>query len=74
MILPQLHIYYGSQSGMAYKFSVELKKNLPFSVEVHSLEDYETIPLNKMNLFLVATHYEGNPTDNTEKFYQFLEK
>ena len=72
--LPVLHIYYGSQTGLAYKFSEELQELLPFKTKISSLEDYESIPANRMNLFIVATHYEGNPTDNAESFYQFLEK
>jgi sulfite reductase alpha subunit-like flavoprotein len=28
---------------------------------------------NVFNLIIIATHYEGDPTDNSKSFYEFLQ-
>ena len=46
------------------------------SIEIINFEDFDASTfgksLNVLNIMCVATHYEGEPCDNTAKFYKWL--
>lgn len=46
------------------------------TVSVVNLEDFSADEFGKradeLSIFCVATHYEGEPCDNTAKFYDFI--
>jgi len=70
-------ILYGSQSGTAEDLSAILKKEAlrrNFRVKVCDLETYnrDDLEKEKMVIFLVATYGEGEPTDNSREFHDWL--
>ena len=74
-------MYFGSQSGTAEKFCQVLEEeagNLGVfeNIQVVNFEDFDekTFGKNKdeLNIVCVATHYEGEPCDNTAKFYKWI--
>ena len=73
--------YFGSQSGTAEKLCTVLDeeaKSLKIfdSTQVVNFEDFDENKFgqnkDELNLILVATHYEGEPCDNTAKFYSWV--
>ena len=78
-----LNLYFGSQSGTAEKFCQQLEEEAKLlgafdQTKVINFEDYSSENFGKnadeINIVCVATHYEGDPCDNTAKFYQWLKK
>ncbi|KAB5532604.1 hypothetical protein GE09DRAFT_1063763 [Coniochaeta sp. 2T2.1] len=74
-------IFYGSQTGTAEDYASRLAKEgrSRFGLEtmVADLEDYDfdnldTIPNDKVVMFVLATYGEGEPTDNAVDFYEFI--
>lgn len=74
-------IFYGSQTGTAEDYASRLAKEgkSRFGLEtmVADLEDYDfenldTIPADKVVMFILATYGEGEPTDNAVDFYEFI--
>lgn len=74
-------IFYGSQTGTAEDYASRLAKEgkSRFGLEtmVADLEDYDfenldTVPDNKVVMFVLATYGEGEPTDNAVDFYEFI--
>ncbi|KAF3767413.1 NADPH-cytochrome P450 reductase [Cryphonectria parasitica EP155] len=74
-------IFYGSQTGTAEDYASRLAKEgkSRFGLEtmVADLEDYDfdnldTIPSDKIVMFVLATYGEGEPTDNAVDFYEFV--
>lgn len=74
-------IFYGSQTGTAEDYASRLAKEgkSRFGLEtmVADLEDYDfenldTVPEDKVAMFVLATYGEGEPTDNAVDFYEFI--
>jgi NADPH-ferrihemoprotein reductase len=68
---PEVAIYFGSQTGTAEKFSNALAeeahligaKERVIDMEKFSEQEFKS---HKLILACVATHYEGDPTDNAK--------
>ena len=78
-----LTIYYGSHSGTAEKLSQTLQEDgVSFGVfdqiQVKSFEDFNEKTFGKSTdelvLCAIATHYEGEPCDNTAQFHKFVKQ
>ncbi|XP_071351773.1 S-adenosyl-L-methionine-dependent tRNA 4-demethylwyosine synthase TYW1 [Trachinotus anak] len=77
-------IFYGSQTGTAKGFAVELSeevKNLGIPAEVTDMKDYDPddqladeCTSKSVCVFLVATYTDGQPTENAEWFCKWLEE
>ncbi|KAK0722289.1 hypothetical protein B0T26DRAFT_642205 [Lasiosphaeria miniovina] len=74
-------IFYGSQTGTAEDYASRLAKEgkSRFGLEtmVADLEDYDyenldSVPSDKVVMFVLATYGEGEPTDNAVDFYEFI--
>jgi NADPH-ferrihemoprotein reductase len=74
-------VFYGSQTGTAEDYASRLAKEgkSRFGLEtmVADLEDYDyenldTLPEDKIAMFVLATYGEGEPTDNAVDFYEFI--
>jgi NADPH-ferrihemoprotein reductase len=74
-------IFYGSQTGTAEDYASRLAKEgkSRFGLEtmVADLEEYDfdnldTVPSDKIVMFVLATYGEGEPTDNAVDFYEFI--
>jgi len=75
-------IFYGSQTGTAEDYASRLAKEgkSRFGLEtmVADLEEYDfdnldTLPKDKVAMFVLATYGEGEPTDNAVDFYEFIQ-
>lgn len=75
---PVVNIFYGSQTGTAESFAKELTREAkrlnyqasPIDLELWSSEYCDGTP----SLFLLATYGEGEPTDNSALFYDWILK
>lgn len=74
-------IFYGSQTGTAEDYASRLAKEgkSRFGLEtmVADLEDYDfdnldSVPSDKVVMFVLATYGEGEPTDNAVDFFEFI--
>lgn len=74
-------IFYGSQTGTAEDYASKLAKEgkSRFGLEtmIADLDEYDfdtldTIPENKIVMFVLASYGEGEPTDNAVQFYEFI--
>lgn len=74
-------IFYGSQTGTAEDYASRLakegKSRYGLETMVADLEDYDfenldTVPEDKILMFVLATYGEGEPTDNAVDFYEFI--
>ncbi|KAG6041019.1 hypothetical protein E4U41_006214 [Claviceps citrina] len=74
-------IFYGSQTGTAEDYASRLAKEgkSRFGLEtmVADLEEYDydnldSMPSDKVAMFILATYGEGEPTDNAVEFYEFI--
>lgn len=76
-------IFYGSQTGTAEEFAARLAKEanrfglkaMVADPEECEMEDLTKLPeiSNSMAIFCMATYGEGDPTDNAQDFYQWLQ-
>jgi NADPH-ferrihemoprotein reductase len=72
-----VHIFFGSQTGTAANFAKTLGQEAEkagFDPKVGDLVDWtpESFKKVKVAIFTMATHGEGEPTDNAKKFYEYL--
>ncbi|CAM1501965.1 Fc.00g039490.m01.CDS01 [Cosmosporella sp. VM-42] len=76
-------IFWGSQSGTAETFANRLAKecHLRFGLQTLAADlcDYDSetialIPQNKLVIFVISTYGEGDPSDNTAAFWEWLHK
>ena len=72
-------IYYGSQTGTAEKFAQTLDEEahtLGINSRVVDLDkfDAEEFAKHKFAIFVLATHYTGEPTDNSKAFYKWIKQ
>lgn len=73
----KMSIYFASQTGTAEGFArtimAESHKS-GFDAKMIDLEDFdpEQVRTTRLAVFLVATYGEGDPTDNSAKFYKWL--
>ncbi|KAF4303301.1 Flavodoxin [Botryosphaeria dothidea] len=74
-------VFYGSQTGTAEDYASRLSKEgasrFGLKTMVADLEDYDfenldTLPDDKVAIFVLATYGEGEPTDNAVEFYEFV--
>lgn len=76
----EINIYFGSQTGTAEKFSNTLKeecyKELGKVAKVIDMEDFdiEEFKSSDLNILVVATHGEGEPTDNALRVHAMMKK
>ena len=73
----KVQFYFGSHTGTAEKFSKELADEatiLGIEAEVVDFNDFEEKKFlsHEMLIISVATHYEGDPCDNTKAFYRWF--
>ncbi|KAL2836410.1 hypothetical protein BJY01DRAFT_258674 [Aspergillus pseudoustus] len=59
-------IFYGSQTGTAEDYASRLAK------EDYDYDNLDELPDDKVAFFVLATHGEGEPTDNAVQCFQFL--
>lgn len=77
---PPCKIFYGSQTGTAESFATKLAKMLKtrgmaptcVDMEDYHADDMEDLAHEPYVIFLVATHGEGDPTDNAIGFYEWI--
>lgn len=75
---PELVFYFGSQTGTAEKFANQLNEEAYYvGVEHSKVIDFnnfkpEKFISSKLVVIVVATHYEGDPCDNTKAFFKWL--
>ena len=76
-------IFWGSQSGTAEGFAARLAREcqLRFSLQTMTadLSDYDSetialIPETKLAVFILSTYGEGDPSDNTAVFWEWIMK
>ena len=78
LVLPEISIYFGSQSGNSERFAKELLKEAQerykFTVTLSGLENFDLAVFKQQTcaIFVVSTYGEGGPTDNAQKFYEWL--
>lgn len=74
-------VFYGSQTGTAEDYASRLakegKSRFGLNTMVADLEDYDfdnldSIPSDKVVMFVLATYGEGEPTDNAVDFHEFI--
>lgn len=74
-------VFYGSQTGTAEDYASRLakegKSRFGLDTMVADLEEYDfdnldTVPNDKVLMFVLATYGEGEPTDNAVEFYEFI--
>ncbi|KAF8766875.1 NADPH--cytochrome P450 reductase like protein [Argiope bruennichi] len=76
-------VFYGSQTGTAEEFATRLAKEanrygmkaMVADPEDYDMEDLCKVPEieNSLVIFCMATYGEGDPTDNAQEFYQWLQ-
>lgn len=75
----EIVFYFGSQTGTAEKFCTILDKEITSvkgarSARVIDFEDFnpDTFKSHSLVVICAATHYEGDPCDNTKKFFKWI--
>ena len=76
----EVYVFFGSQTGtaqnLAQRFSDELFDRFNITVHVFDLSDFncESFLVNifPLSVFLLATYGEGEPTDSSSDFYDFI--
>lgn len=72
---PQLQILYGSNSGSAQNFALELTRTAQrkgYTVTLGILDDFVKKLSLKSKLIIVTSSYEGEPTNNAKAFVEWL--
>lgn len=76
--MPEVCIYFGSQTGTAEKLAGVLDEEagvlgIPASkvIDFNNFKEDE-FPKQKLVVVVVATHYEGDPCDNTRNFFKYI--
>jgi len=78
-----LNLYFGSQSGTAENFCKVLEDEAALigcfeKTKIINFEDFDADTFGKdedsITMICVATHYEGEPCDNTAEFYKWLKQ
>jgi sulfite reductase alpha subunit-like flavoprotein len=69
--------YFGSQTGTAEKFCSQLDEDaavLDLKTKINDFNDFteEGFPEHALVVCVIATHYEGDPCDNTKKFHKWI--
>jgi sulfite reductase alpha subunit-like flavoprotein len=69
--------YFGSQTGTAEKFVSQLDEDANFldlKTQIVDFNDFteESFPEHKLVICVIATHYEGDPCDNTKKMHKWI--
>ncbi|RAK73716.1 NADPH cytochrome P450 oxidoreductase family protein [Aspergillus fijiensis CBS 313.89] len=76
-------VFWGSQSGTAEGFAHRLAREIALrfqqSTMTADLSDYDPdsireIPNSKIAIFLLSTYGEGDPSDNTAEFWDWIQK
>jgi len=72
-------IYYGSQTGTGEKFANIIDEEahlLGINSRVVDLDkfDAEAFTKHKFAIFVLATHYVGEPTDNAKAFHKWIKQ
>nr|prf reductase,NADPH cytochrome P450 [Sus scrofa domesticus] len=77
-------VFYGSQTGTAEEFANRLSKDahrygmrgMAADPEEYDLSDLSSLPEieNALAVFCMATYGEGDPTDNAQDFYDWLQE
>ncbi|KAF2113151.1 NADPH-cytochrome P450 reductase [Lophiotrema nucula] len=76
-------IFWGSQSGTSERFAEALGREsysrFGINTLVADLSDFDAdsialIPTNKLAMFLISTYGEGDPSDNTAAFWDWIRK
>uniref|UniRef100_A0AAQ5XAU8 NADPH--cytochrome P450 reductase n=1 Tax=Amphiprion ocellaris TaxID=80972 RepID=A0AAQ5XAU8_AMPOC len=81
---PNIIVFYGSQTGTGEEFANRLSKDAqrygmkgmaadPEEYEMGELSRLSEIP-NSLAIFCMATYGEGDPTDNAQDFYDWLQE
>jgi len=74
----EMVFYFGSQTGTAEKFAnvlgEEAQKLGVGNASVVDFEDFneQAFLSHQLAVFVVATHYEGDPCDNTKRFFKWF--
>jgi NADPH-ferrihemoprotein reductase len=73
----KMSIYFASQTGTAEGFARTImaeSHKVGFDAKMIDLEDFEPeqVRSTRLAVFLIATYGEGDPTDNSAKFYKWL--
>ncbi|KAJ4263899.1 hypothetical protein NW762_005936 [Fusarium torreyae] len=76
-------IFWGSQSGTAEMFANRLSKECHLRYGLQTLcadlcdydpESIANLPQSKLAIFIISTYGEGDPSDNTAAFWEWLHK
>ncbi|KAM0417114.1 hypothetical protein ACHAPT_012890 [Fusarium lateritium] len=74
-------IFFGSQTGMAEDFASRLAKegrtrfglkSMIADLEEYDYDNIDSIPSDKIAIFVMATYGEGEPTDNAAQFHDTI--
>lgn len=74
-------IFYGSQTGTAEDYASRLAKEgksrfgletMTADLEEYDYDELDTVPSDKLVMFVLATYGEGEPTDNAVDFFEFI--
>ncbi|KAH6893379.1 NADPH-cytochrome P450 reductase, variant [Thelonectria olida] len=74
-------VFFGSETGTAENYAKRLAKEgksrygldtIVCDLEDFDYEDLESVPSDKILMFVLATAGEGEPTENASEFYNFL--
>ncbi|CAD8213564.1 unnamed protein product [Paramecium pentaurelia] len=75
-----ISIYFGTQQGTAARFAKQLSEEgkehgfLTTEVDLNEVEFDQEMKKGKFGIFCMATHGEGDPTDNAKKFISWLQE
>ncbi|CAK56687.1 unnamed protein product (macronuclear) [Paramecium tetraurelia] len=75
-----ISIYFGSQQGTAARFAKQLSEEgkehgfITTEIDLNEVEFENEMKKGKVGIFCMATHGEGDPTDNAKKFISWLQE
>ncbi|CAD8177566.1 unnamed protein product [Paramecium pentaurelia] len=75
-----ISIYFGTQQGTAARFAKQLSEEgkehgfLTTEVDLNEVEFDKEMKKGEFGIFCMATHGEGDPTDNAKKFISWLQE